>query len=104
VHFHIGNLAAQSDASLLLHAHVPPYCPHLGIIPLSINTHPWVHNKKEKLMPADIAYDSAFTHWHVVAESRDGLPAGRWERLLRTMRVLRTKKETKLPTFERYHG
>jgi alpha-1,6-mannosyltransferase len=127
VHVHIGNLAAQSGASLFLHTHAPPYRPHLGIVRPSISAHPWVYNKTEKLTPANIAYDSAFTH--VIAESRDALPAGGWKivdvidgfggwriknDVLKLVRenglprglwsVLEMKKETKLFIFERHHG
>ena len=105
MHVHIGNLAAKSGASLFLHTHVPPYRPHLGIVPLSISVRPWVYNKTENLARDDIAYNSAFTHWHVITKSRDGLPGGQWKRLLRGLwRVLEMKKVTKLFTFERYYG
>ncbi|KAI0280292.1 GPI mannosyltransferase [Russula aff. rugulosa BPL654] len=71
VHVHIGNLAAQSGASLFLHTHSPPYRPHLGIVPPSISAaHPWIYNKtEENLTSADIAYDSSFTH--AIAEDTD---------------------------------
>ena len=39
--------------------------------------YPWLYNKAENLMPADIAYSAAFTH--VIAKSRDTLLVGRWE-------------------------
>lgn len=79
VHIHIANLAAQSGASLFLHAHAPPYRLGLGISPPTTISaaHPWIYNKTENLAPAEIAYDSPFTH--VISESRDALPAGRWE-------------------------
>jgi len=79
VHVHISNLAAQSGASLFLHTHAPPYRERLGMVPLTISDahQPWIYNKTENLSPADIAYSSAFTH--VIAESRDALPSGRWE-------------------------
>ncbi|KAI9463196.1 alpha-1,6-mannosyltransferase subunit [Lactarius psammicola] len=79
VHVHVSNLAAQSGASLFLHTHAPPYRERIGILPLTASAvhHPWVYNKTENLTPADIAYSSTFTH--VIAESRDALPAGRWE-------------------------
>jgi len=99
----------------------------LGIVPPSISsTHPWIYNKTENLTPADIAYDSAFTH--VIAESRDALPAGRWNpvevidgfggwkirkdimRLVRKHGLLKglwtvfeMKKETELLIFESYN-
>jgi alpha-1,6-mannosyltransferase len=71
VHVHIGNLAAQSGASLFLHTHSPPYRPHLGIVPPSISAaDPWIYNKtEENLTSADIAYDSLFTH--AIAEDTD---------------------------------
>ena len=79
VHIHVSNLAAQSGASLFLHSHAPPYRERMGILPpiASAVYNPWIYNKTENLTPADIAYHSAFTH--VIAESRDALPAGRWE-------------------------
>ena len=79
MHVHVANLAAQSGASLFLHTHAPPYRERMGILPptASAADHPWVYNKTENLTSADIAYGSAFTH--VIAESRDALPAGRWE-------------------------
>ena len=51
----------------------------MGILPPTASAvyHPWIYNKTEKLTSVDIAYNSAFTH--VIAESRDALPAGRWE-------------------------
>jgi alpha-1,6-mannosyltransferase len=73
VHVHMGNLAAQSGASLFLQTHSPPYLPHLGIVPPTISAaHPWIYNKTENLTSADIAYDSLFTH--AIAEETDLLP------------------------------
>src|SRR6267142_3928022 len=78
VHVHIANIAAQSGASLFLHTHAPPYRSSLGIRAPAISAaHPWIYNKTENLTPADVAYDSSFTH--VIAESGDALPTGRWE-------------------------
>ncbi|KAH9041595.1 alpha-1,6-mannosyltransferase subunit [Lactarius pseudohatsudake] len=79
VHVHVSNLAAQSGASLFLHTHAPPYRERIGVLPPTAPAiyHPWVYNKTEDLTPADIAYSSVFTH--VIAESRDALPIGRWE-------------------------
>ena len=127
VHVHIANLAAQSGASLFLHTHAPPYRASLGIHPPAISTGlPWIYNKTEHLTPSDIAYHSPFTH--VIAESGDALPAGRWEvvdvidgfqgwkvsrdvlKLIREKgleglwRVLEMKKENKLWVFERRGG
>lgn len=128
VHVHIGNLAAQSGASLFLHAHSPPYGPHLGIAPPFISaSHPWIYNKTENLTLADIAFNSPFTH--AIAEDTDPLPVGSlyavevidgfqgWKirndvlRLAREngllmglWRVFEMKKESKLFIFERYHG
>jgi alpha-1,6-mannosyltransferase len=124
VHVHIANLAAQGGASLFLHTHAPPYRPNLGILPPAISSaHPWVYNKTENLTPADVAFNSPFTH--AIAESGDALPAGRWElvdvidgfqgwkvrkdvlglvrrrRLEGLLSVLEMKKEKKLWIFER---
>jgi hypothetical protein len=38
---------------------------------------PWNYNKTKIFSPADTAYNSPFTH--VIAESRDALPPGRWQ-------------------------
>jgi len=78
VHVHIANLATQSGASLFLHTHAPPYQPHVGVLPpAASSSHPWIYNKTENLEPNDVAYGSSFTH--VISESRDALPDGRWK-------------------------
>ena len=124
VHVHIANLAAQSGASLFLHTHAPPYRSRLGVLPPSSSS--WIYNKTENLAPSYIAYDSPFTH--AIAESKDALPAGRWqvvdvidgfsgwnvrmnvlglvneEGLEGLRRVLEIKKEDKLWIFERRGG
>ncbi|KAH9954038.1 glycosyltransferase family 22 protein [Russula dissimulans] len=127
VHVHIANLAAQSGASLFLHAHAPPYSLRLGILPPATSaSHSWIYNKTENLAPVDVAYDSPFTH--VIAESGDALPVSRWEvvdviegfrgwkvrknvlGLVREggleglLRILEMKKENKLWIFERRRG
>ena len=127
VHVHIANLAAQGGASLFLHTHAPPYRSSLGIRPPAVSTaDQWIYNKTENLAPADMAYDSPFSH--VIAESRDALPAGPWElvdvidgfqgwkvrkdvlRLVRErglkglLSVLEMRKENKLWIFERRRG
>jgi alpha-1,6-mannosyltransferase len=125
VHVHIANLAAQSGASLFLHTHAPPYRSPLGIRSPTISA-AWIYNKTENLAPTHIAYDSVFTH--VIAESRDSLPAGRWEvvdaidgfrgwkvrkdiwglasekGLKGLWRVIEMRKEYKLWIFERRRG
>ncbi|KAF8268144.1 hypothetical protein EI94DRAFT_1728540 [Lactarius quietus] len=103
VHVRISNLAVQSGASLFLHTHAPPYRERPGIFrpttPSAVY-HPWIYNKTENLMPADIAYSSTFTH--VIAESRDALP-GRcriWVRRMEGRRdVLRLVRESGLRGF-----
>jgi alpha-1,6-mannosyltransferase len=128
VHVHIGNLAAQSGSSLFLHTHSPPYRPDLGIVSPSTSTaHPWIYNKTENLTPADIAYDSSFTH--AIAEDTDRLPVGSlhavevidgfrgWKlrndvlRLIREngllmglWKVFEMKKDIDLFIFERYYN
>ena len=124
VHVHIANLAAQSGASLFLHTHAPPYRSRLGVLPPPSSS--WIYNKTENLAPAYIAYDSPFTH--VIAESKDALPSGRWQvvdvidgfqgwKVRRNVlglvsekgleglqRVLEMKRENKLWIFERRGG
>ena len=124
VHVHIANLAAQSGASLFLHTHTPPYRSRLGVLPPPSSS--WIYNKTENLAPAYIAYDSPFTH--VIAESKDALPSGRWQvvdiidgfqgwkvrknvlglvsekGLEGVQRVLEMKRENKLWIFERRGG
>jgi len=127
VHVHIANLAAQSGASLFLHTHAPPYSSRLGILPHAPSpSQPWIYNKTESLALVEVAYNSPFTH--VIAESRDALPASRWEvvdviegfrgwkvrkdvlRLVREegleglWRILEMRKENKLWIFERRQG
>jgi alpha-1,6-mannosyltransferase len=78
VHVYIANLAAQSGASLFLHTHAPPYHPRIGVFPPTASVqHPWIYNKTENLEPIDFVYNSPFTH--VIAESRDAVPAGLWD-------------------------
>ena len=126
VHVHIGNLAAQSGASLFLHTHSPPYRPHLGIVPPLISAaHPWIYNKTENLTLADIANDFSFTH--AIAEGPDLLLNGslhgvevidgfrgwnirsdvlklvRKDGLIGLWRVFEMKKDIKLFIFESLH-
>ncbi|TFK49730.1 alpha-1,6-mannosyltransferase subunit [Heliocybe sulcata] len=63
VHVHISNLAAQSGASLFLHAHAPPYPPYLGVP----NASHWTYDKTESLDAKALTASAHITH--VIAES-----------------------------------
>ncbi|KAH9928344.1 Alg9-like mannosyltransferase family-domain-containing protein [Fomitopsis serialis] len=74
VHVHISNLAAQTGASLFLHAYAPPFLTSINLAP---PTQHWVYDKTENLTPQMLSGSKEVTH--VIAES-DGtgspLPTG----------------------------
>ncbi|KZT23137.1 glycosyltransferase family 22 protein [Neolentinus lepideus HHB14362 ss-1] len=63
VHVHISNLAAQTGASLFLHAHAPPYPPYLAPPRASH----WTYNKTESLDAKSLTVSTRITH--IIAES-----------------------------------
>jgi len=87
VHVHIGNLAAQTGATLFLHENSPPYYPAIGIMPppTPLDVNPWIYNKTENLTVVDFLENKNITH--VIAEmykenkesALDGFESEEWE-------------------------
>ena len=64
VHVHISNLAAQTGASLFLHANAPPYLPFVPARPAN-----WTYDKTENLSLKDLTAAREVTHLIAEADS-----------------------------------